>query len=64
MNMTEIKTYCDHCKKILDTKTDYCETTLDFYSKWITVDLCTECYDNLYNYVCKYCGQGAGDTNV
>lgn len=62
--MTEYKMYCDHCKKELDTAKDYGETTLDFYSKWITVDLCAECYDKLYDYVCKYCGQVAGDSNV
>ena len=55
--MTEIKTYCDHCGKLLDEKHDYPDTECGIrdYRK---ADFCTECLDKLETIITKFVRKG------
>lgn len=43
--MTEIKIYCDHCGKVLDTMSDYINVEIEAAHKRKFTDLCAECFE-------------------
>ena len=53
--MKEYKIYCDHCGKELDTMKDFDDTQIEMAHKWTTVDLCSECGDELWEVIDKFC---------
>ena len=53
--MTETKICCDHCGKELDPMRDYDETEITMYHKWQTVDLCCECFNDLWDIIYDFC---------
>ena len=55
--MRETKIYCDHCGKVLDNMTDYCDTEIEVKS-WFKCDLCNECITELDNIVLTFCKKG------
>ena len=59
--MTEIKTYCDHCGKVLNDMHDYADTEIGFID-FAKADLCAKCIRELDTIVKQYCGKG--DTNA
>ena len=59
--MKEVKTYCDHCGKVLDEKKDYNDTTLDIVVDYVKTDLCVDCFNQLCNYIYDFCKVEIGD---
>lgn len=53
--MEQIKYFCDHCGKELNSSTDYTDVGLDLYTKEIRADLCEHCFDGLTNYIETFC---------
>lgn len=54
--MKETKIYCDHCGKVLDTRYDYNDITIEMNHKWQDhIDLCEECFEELWNIINKFC---------
>lgn len=56
--MTVIKTYCDHCGKLLDGMSDYTDLDLDIAWKTHKADLCCDCFNKLFDMVVDYCSHG------
>lgn len=54
-NMQEYKIYCDHCGKELDTMKDYNDTLVEIAYHWFNTDLCSDCLEELYDTICKFC---------
>ena len=55
--MTEIKTYCDHCGKVLNDRFDYVDTEIEALS-WFKCDLCKDCINELERIVTRFCNKG------
>lgn len=53
--MTETKIYCDHCGKVLDRMIDFCDITIEANHKYQDVDLCVDCFENLWEQISEYC---------
>lgn len=53
--MKKVNTYCDHCGRVIDVMHDYDDLQIEMGHKWLIVDLCTECFDELYVLVSGYC---------
>ena len=53
--MKENKIYCDHCGKELDTKTDYDDIEIEMNHKWQKVDLCEDCFNQLWSMIDEFC---------
>ena len=51
--MTEVKTYCDHCRKVLDKMHDYPDTEIGVV-KALKADLCNKCINELDNRVRRF----------
>ena len=58
--MTVTKTYCDHCNCCLDEMSDYTDVTIEAAHKWQKVDLCTECFEMLWNDIDSFCNTKGG----
>ena len=56
--MRENKIYCDHCRKELDTKTDYDDIEIEMNHKWQKTDLCEDCFEELWNTIDDFCSCG------
>lgn len=48
--MTEIKTYCDHCGKVLDDMKDYPDTEISILN-YCKADFCAKCLSELQDIV-------------
>lgn len=59
--MRETKIYCDHCGKVLDEMKDYTDGTLDIVVDCVKTDLCTDCFNQLCNYIYNFCKVESGD---
>ena len=57
------KIYCDHCRKELDTKTDYYDIEIEMNHKWQRVDLCEDCFEKLWSVIDAYCSCGERKKN-
>jgi hypothetical protein len=55
--MREIKTYCDHCGKVLNEMQDYCDTEIEVKG-WFKCDLCNRCISELDLIVFNFCKKG------
>ena len=53
--MTEIKTYCDHCKRLLDDMKDYVGAEIEMAHLSKEFDLCTDCFEMLWDYINDFC---------
>ena len=62
--MIETKIYCDHCRKVLDTMTDYTDITIELAHKTINADLCTDCFEKLDDIINEFFKKGASDEKV
>lgn len=58
--MTIKKIYCDHCEKEINIYDDYTDTTLELCYENITVDLCTECMEELIKTAKEFCKRSGG----
>jgi hypothetical protein len=56
--MTQIKTYCDHCGKLLNEMTDMTDITIDMETRAWKTDLCTKCFDELCTLASDFCSYG------
>lgn len=61
--MTEIKTYCDHCGKLLGGMVDYNEITVEAAHKFIRPDLCCDCFEKLWDMISEFCEAMKQDEN-
>lgn len=59
--MTEIKVYCDHCRKVLDDMSDYTDITIEAAHKVINGDLCTDCFEILTNKINEFMKGGEAE---
>lgn len=53
--MTETKTYCDHCGKVLSEMHDYPESNIEVAHKWMKKDLCGDCVEKLWECIETFC---------
>ena len=58
--MTEVKTYCDHCGKVLDEMHDYPDTEIGVV-KFLKADLCNKCINELDNRVRRFVKKEGGE---
>lgn len=58
--MTETKTYCDHCGKVLNDMHDYCDITIEV-DEFIKADLCKACYVELGNIARAFVKKGGAE---
>lgn len=54
--MKELVTTCDHCGKKLDDMKDFPDMEFDT-SKWVTTDLCADCYAELSKIIEQFCNR-------
>lgn len=55
--MTEIKTYCDHCGKLLDEMSYYKGTRIEVAHKQLDADLCCDCFEKLWDMISEFCAE-------
>lgn len=53
--MKSNKVFCDHCGKELDTQNDYDNIEIEMNHKWQKVDLCDECFEQLWSMIDEFC---------
>lgn len=56
--MTVNKIYCDHCGKELDTRKDYDDIEIEMNHKWQRVDICEDCFEQLWSIIDDFCSYG------
>lgn len=59
--MTEIKIYCDHCGKVLDVMSDYGGVEIEVAHKYRKADLCTGCFEQLFDIIDAFCEVKGGE---
>ncbi len=53
--MTKNAIFCDHCGKEIDQMIDYDDVTIKCAHEWKDVDLCEDCFNELWDFISKFC---------